>query len=227
MNVTHPKTHNQSPFQMIEQEVADIYLEAKNFLDGEECTAKQEPAVERLLTAIKDISKRERALFKATKEPHATAAKAVDETFNPLKKRLEDAKQAAQAALTPLRVERENARREEQRQAQALAEQKTREAQELAAQTSNADLAAREIIDAAESEAKRLNAKAGAISRQATGLRRNWTPHLTDISAAARHYYTTSPVEFEAFLQGMAVGDVRSGAREIPGFDITEIMEAR
>lgn len=227
VQVSAPEGHNLGPFELIKDEIDDIYMEAENWLSGEEVTAEQEPAVNKLLVMLKDISKRERALFKENKDPHAKAAKEVDEQFNPLKKMLADAKEAAQAALTPLRMARDKIRQEEARKVQELADKKLREAQELAASTTNADLGAREIIDKAEKAAKKLTAKANAISKQSTGLRKAWVPYLNDSGAAATYYFNKQRTEFDEFLLRLATSEVRAGSREIPGFEIKQVNSAQ
>ena len=219
------KTDNQSPFELMTEEVKSIYAVAKDYLDGDPVTEKQELEVSTILTEIKEISKRERALFTETKKPHAKAAKAVDDKFNPLKKKLEDAKECIQTALTPLRLARDLARQAESEKLREEAEQKETEAQEKLHE-SKLNLSAREELTELHDDAKKLLAESKKRGRGATGLRRTKQVELIDMADAARHYYMDRNDEFSTVLITWAKQDANRGITDIPGFKLTEIKKA-
>ena len=227
MNPSTPIGHNQTPFQLLQDEVNNLHEEAKNWLDGEKVTGTQEPEIDKLLTMLKDVKKRERSLFKKTKDPHAKAAKEVDTLHNPLKAKIENAIKAGLAAVTPLREAREAAAAEEQRKAIEEAETATRLAQEASVLRDETNLTATEEMQSQVKAAKKLTTQANKLSKRKTGLRTTWDCTLKDTSAAARHYFIKRPGEFSEFLTGLAKTDVIAGAREIPGFEIVEKKEAR
>jgi Xaa-Pro aminopeptidase len=98
-------------------------------------------------------------------------------------------------------------------------------------QAQSLDLAAQEQAEALLKAAKQSEAAATRAENdkahahggaRAAHLRSYWTPILTDPSAGLRHYVTTNSEAVKAFLLDLAVKDVASGKRTVPGFEITE-----
>jgi hypothetical protein len=97
--------------------------------------------------------------------------------------------------------------------------------------TDAANLAQREAAELLVKDATRADAQANRIERatataatggRAIGLRTTYQPTLTDMTAAARHYWSVERKAFEEFLIGLAEKDCRAGRRAIPGFTVTE-----
>lgn len=55
-----------------------------------------------------------------------------------------------------------------------------------------------------------------------TGLRKTFTPVITDRRACILHYMGEQPEQFVALVQSLAETDVRAGKRQIPGVTIEE-----
>lgn len=229
-----------TPFEMSEVEIGDLYAEAKGFLDGEPITTQaMADAVSKLIDDLRKAAKlaNERRIIE--KQPFDDGAAEVQARYNPL---IEDGKtrkgkailaiEIAKKALAPWLQKLEDEKRAAAEAARKVAEEAERKAREaLAATKATDDLTAREAAEAMVREAQALevfatkaendkaHAKGGA---RAMGLRSVWRAEMTDGRAAAGHYWATRRSEVDAFFQGLADADVRSGKRTIPGFNIIE-----
>lgn len=223
------------PAVLFAEEVDDLLLEARNFLDGEPITNEQQAeAVSSLLNRLRRVAKDAGEARKAEKKPHDDAAKAVQQKWTPIISKAKLAASTAKQALAPYlkaiedqqRAEAEVAKAEALRLSQvALDAHKgaggSLEALEDAERLLKAAKAA--AVDAARAEKAKPQVKGG---ERATGLRSVWSPTLTDSCAALKHYRERNPEGLKAWLLEEARKDVRCGIREIPGFTITEERKA-
>ena len=225
------------PFEAIKVHIDDLYLEARNWLDGDPITTQaQADEVGRLLDMIREAEKAADEARKEENRPFDEGKAAVQAKYAPL---IADTKavrgktvlaaEACKAALAPWRQEQERIKREAAEKARAEAEAAAQAAAAARAAAAADDLAAREAAEAATRQAEQASkvaAKADKAASTGTGLRSYWSPTLTDGVAAARHYWTTNREGMEAALMTMARADVLAGKRQIPGFDVIEERRA-
>lgn len=219
------------PAVLFAEEVDDLMIEARNFLDGEPIANEaQAEAVSSLLNRLRRVSKDADEARKVEKKPHDDAVKAVQTKWKPIIDKADLAASTAKQALAPWLQQIEEQQRAEAEAARLEAERLAREAQE-AHREAHGDLEAREkaerlLADAAAAQkaaAKADKAKAHATGgERAVGLRSVWTPTLTDSVAALKHYRERTPEDLKIWLVEQAEKDVRAGARSIPGFAIEE-----
>lgn len=207
----------------------DLYAEAAHFIDGAPVeTQGQADALAKIITDAKQIRKDADAARVEEKRPHDDAGKAVQEKWKPVLTRVDDVIAAVQKPLTGWLQAQEVQARRIADEAQAEADRLAAEA--IAAVKTSGSLedltATRELQDAA--------VKAGKIAKQAgkakshaqgggraIGLRTYWDAEMTDSAAALRWARETHPDDLKEFLRELAGKAVNAGAREIPGFTIT------
>ncbi|WP_222050881.1 hypothetical protein [Rhizobium laguerreae] len=227
-----PKDHNQpaaSPFDAVKQEIDDLFDEAKNWADGEPISDQAtHDAIEKLRDGIHEAGKRADALRVEEKKPLDEQVKAIQDRYNvyiqPKRGRVDMAKSALDALLTPwrTRVAQEKAA-EAARIAEAAAAAKR--AADEAMRASAGNLAAREEAEAALADAKRLEKTAGRSWKAATtgtGLRTVWRAVLEDEDAAMDWVWARAKEEVLAVAQRNADEAVRGGVRQVPGFKVVE-----
>jgi hypothetical protein len=223
------------PAVLFAEEVDDLLLEARNYLDGEPIANEgQADAVSSLLNRLRRVSKDADEARKVEKKPHDDAVKAVQAKWKPIIDKADLAASTAKQALAPWLQQIEEQQRAEAEAARLEAERVAREAQE-AHRAAQGDLSAREEAErlladaeaarkaAAKADKAKAHAKGG---ERAVGLRSVWTPTLTDPVAALKHYRERTPEDLKIWLVEQAEKDVRAGARSIPGFDVTEARVA-
>jgi type IV secretory pathway VirB10-like protein len=232
--------HNQppeSPFEAIKVHIEDLYLEARNWLDGEPITTQaQADEVGRLLDLIREAEKAAEEARKTENKPFDEGKAAVQAKYAPLtadtkavRGKTVLAAEACKAALAPWRQEQERIKREAAEKARAEAEAAAQAARDAAASAAANDLDAREAAETAmrqAEQAQKVAARADKAASTGTGLRSYWSPTLTDGVVAARHYWTVNREGMEAALLELAKADVHTGKRTIPGFDVTEERRA-
>lgn len=223
------------PAVLFAEEVDDLMLEARNWLDGEPIeTEAQAEAISSLLNRARRVAKDAEEARKVEKEPHLEAGRAVDAKWNPITAKAALAASTAKQALAPWlqaiedkqRAEAEATRLEAVRLSQIALEAHqgavgNLEATEDAERLMKAAKAA--IKDATRAEKQKAHATGG---ERAVGLRSVWTPILTDSCAALRYYREHNPDGLKQWLVEQAERDVRAGARNIPGFEVTEARVA-
>lgn len=224
------------PAALFSEEIDDLLLEARNYLDGEPiANEEQANAVSSLLNRLRRVAKDADAARAEEKKPHDLAAKAVQQKWKPLLDKADLAVSTAKDALAPWlraveekqRAEAEAARIEAERIA-AIAAQAHREAagnlqaSEDAERLLKAAGAARK--DVAKADKQKAHATGG---ERAVGLVDVFTPELTDPVEALKHYRTRNPEGLKAWLLDQAKADVRAGQRTIPGFTINHERVAR
>lgn len=227
-----------SPFDLSFEEIDGLFLEAKNWLDGKGVHSEADATgVSKLLDAARSAEKIATAAKKVEQHPHDEAVSAVREKWRPLLTKAELIQTTCKAALKPW-LEKVDAEKK------AIAEKTRREAKakmEVAADAirkahlDEGNLAERETAEIMLATAKRSEAAATRAENdkaqakggsRAVGLRSTWRPYLTDGVAAARNYWLTRRPEMETYLTSLAETDVRSGKREIPGFEVKEEKQA-
>lgn len=220
---------NATPDIAFSMAVDDLYAEAANFVDGAPVeTQGQADALASIITSAKQIRKDADAARKDEKQPHDDAAKAVQEKWKPVLTKVEDVIAAVQKPLTAWLQAQEAERERAAQEARADADRLAAEAV-AAARTSGSltDLTAtRELQEAAVKAHKDANRAEKAKSHvqgggRAIGLRAYWTAEMTDSAAALKWARETHPDDLKEFLRELAGKAVNAGAREIPGFTIS------
>lgn len=210
------------------------YDEAKNWAsDGfkidNQAQADEIDALDKaLLKAQQDADE----LREAEKKPHDDASKAVQAKFNPYVQKDKGKTYLARASLKTLLTVWRNAQLAIAAAAAAKIEaDRLAEVEALRAAREQADgsLAAAEQIEQLETSVKQATKAAEVAVKVATvgtGLRSYWDTKVTDPRALAGHYWKTRSDEVDAFFLSLAKSDVLSGARNIPGCEITEQKRA-
>ena len=232
--------HNRTPFELIQEKIEGLYEEAKQYLDGAAIESQgQADDLGNLLRMIQAAEKEAEALRKEENKPFDDGKKEVQARYNELigdtkaKKGLtvlakDIIKQALQPWLDKLDAEKREAERkaaeeaEQARQAALAKLEASREAPDLSVREEAEELLsdAREAEKAAKS-AERDRARAGGIGR-AVGMRSVWKADLVSLNDAVTHYYERDSAALAQLVTQLANRDVRNGARDIPGFEITE-----
>lgn len=224
---------NNPPVELFEQSeltLNDLYEEAGHWLDGKEVETPEElDAISMLLDNLRKAEKLIDGNRKTEKKPHDDAGKAVQEKYKPLIDKAKLAQDTCKKAMQPYMLEQERIRQEQERIARVEAEQAEREALEAAQSVQSLEQAeqAAEAIQGAKDAQKtasdvakqKIHAKGG---ERAIGLRTTWETNLVDSKEAARHFWVTNKADIENLLIDLAKKAVRSGERDIPGFEIIE-----
>ena len=223
------------PAVLFREEIDDLLLEARNYLDGEPIANEQQAdGVSSLINRLRRVSKDADEARKAEKKPHDDAAKAVQARWTPIISKADLAASTAKQALAPYLKAIEDQQRAEAEAARVEAERLAQIALE-AHQGASGNLEALEDAERLLKAAKAAQKDADRAGKQkahatggerAVGLRSVWTPTLTDSCAALRHYRDRQPEDLKQWLVEQAERDVRAGARSIPGFDVTEARVA-
>jgi hypothetical protein len=224
------------PAVLFAEEIDDLMLEARNYLDGEPIANEQQAeAVSSLLNRLRRVAKDADAARATEKKPHDEAGKAVQAKWKPIIDKAELAASTAKQALAPWLRQIEEQQRREAELARQEAERLARIAAESHAQSIGnleATEDAERLLKAAEG-AQKFAAKAEKQKAHATGGERavglvdRYTPELIEPVEALKHYRTTQPEALKAWLLSQAEKDVRAGARSIPGFTIHHERVAR
>lgn len=229
-----------TPFEAVSTKIADLFLEAKNWCDGEPLASQaQADEVGKLVDMIRKAAKEADALRVEEVKPLDEQKAAIQARYAPLiadtksvKGKTVLALDACKAALAPWLKKLDEEKQAAARKAREEAEAAQRAAQEAFRQAERNNLAAVEAAEAlhnaaqaAEKAAKRAEndmAQVSGGSGRRVSLRSVWTAELSDSTVAARHYWQRAKPEIETLLRQLASEDVRAGVREIPGFRITE-----
>jgi len=236
----NPPEDTKSPFDAIKVHIEDLLAEAHNWADG--TTVESQAQADEASRLIDDLRKAAQAaadVQASEQRPHDEAIAEIRERYRPL---IQDPKtknpgkvwkaiDALKACVKPYLDRLEAERRAAAEEARRQAEEAQRIAAEAARAASASNLAAREEAEElvaaaaqADAAAKRIeNAKTQARGgERAMGLRKTYTPVLTDRKAALMHYISEQPDEFVALLMRLAWADVRAGKRQLPGFVVEE-----
>ncbi|WP_028003159.1 hypothetical protein [Sinorhizobium meliloti] len=218
-----------TPFEAIRQEIEDLYEEAKNWADGEPIASQEmHDAIESLRESLHEAGKRADALRVEEKKPLDDQIKAIQDKFNPLiqpkRGRVDMAKSALDALLTPYRARIAQEKAAEAARVAAAAEEARRQATE-AIRASSGNLAEREAAEGLLADAKKLERQAGRANKVATtgtGLRTVWRAELVDEAAALDWFYGERPDAFRELIQSLADEAVRRGVRKVQGFVVRD-----
>jgi hypothetical protein len=208
-----------SPFEAHSANIEDLYVEAKNWCDGEPITTQeQHDEVERLLDMIREAHDAADESRKEENKPFDDGKAAVQAKYAPLisdTKAVQGktilAKKACLAALTPWRQKVADEKAAEAKRLQDEADEKVRLAQEASRALAPESLEQAEQVEAIIADARiaqKAAARADKAATTGTGLRANWVPELTDGVLAARYYWTERRPECEAFFLSLAKADV-------------------
>lgn len=221
-----------SPFDLIKQEIEDLYEEAKNFCDGEPIgSPEMAEAITTLHDRIHECGKRAEELRVDEKKPLDDQIAAIQTKFHPLigntkagKGKVVLGKEACQSLLTPYRA-RIAAEKAAEAARVAAAAEAARVAATEAIRASSGNLAAREEAEELLADAKKLERQAGRANKAAatgTGLRTVWKAELVDDAAALDWFYGERPDAFRELIQSLADEAVRRGVRKVPGFVVRD-----
>jgi len=234
--------HNSAPtpFDDISTIIADLYDEAKLWLDGEPVTTQQQAdALNTLESKIKEAANAAEELRKSEVKPLDDAKSEIQDRYNSLIGKTKSvtgktvmATECVKDALRPYLLELDRQQRLAAEVARKEAEEKEAAAQ--AAFANRETLEDREKAEALLQESKRAYAEANKAEKskahakgegRATGLRSVWRPTLIDEKAAAAWMWKDHRAELMAFVQDYANKAVRAGKRSIEGFDVIEHKE--
>jgi len=237
--------HNQgpemTPFEQSQEEITDLYSEAKQWLDGDPITTEgQAEGVQKLMrmlqSAVKDADKNR----KEEAKPHDDAKKGIQEKYNILIGKTKDvtglavkAIDVCKKALAPYLEKQEKIRQEAAEKARKEADEKQRIAEEEARKAAEStNLEARERAEELAREAEKAAKKATAAEKakpkvsgegRSSGLRVSYEPEISDLKSAAGYFWTHNREAFEAFILDLAKQEIRAGKRSIDGIKINEI----
>jgi hypothetical protein len=226
--------------EAIATHLADLLMEAHSWADG--TTVESQAQADEASRLIDDLQKAAKAADDqrvVEKTPHDGAIKEIQDFWNlwiaPLTNkapgRVPKAVVALKACVKPFLDKQEAARQEAIRKAQEEAQAAAKAAADAARAAQATDLAAQDaaedLIRAAEkaqADAKRIeNSRTQARGgERAMGLRKTFTPVMTDPKAAILHYMNRDKEAFIDLAQRLANEDVRYGLRSIPGFTIEQ-----
>lgn len=214
-------------FEIVENEINDLYNEAKLWIDGDPITTQgQADQITKLLGMIKNAAKKAEEHRKYENMPFDEGKKAVQAKYAPLIAKTKDitgkaprAITACQDTLTPWNVKLQAERDEKARIAREEAAKQQREAQEA---MRAANLADREEAEKKLKAAQKMQpAVKKAEKNNVPGMRTVWDVEIEDAAAAIKHYWSVERQGFLDMILNKAITEVRAGTRSIPGFKIT------
>lgn len=238
-----------SPFDAHKANIEDLFLEAKNWIDGAAIeTQEQADKVQELLRKMQEAETAADASRALEKKPHDDAANAVQAKYAPLIADTKAMKGKTKLAIPALKAVSakwlaalETKRLAEVERLRVEAEEAANAARALVEEArETGDLGAAEVAEDAIREASRLDRVATRTENarpQSTGygralsLRDRWVikgfvpvgegdDAIKGETALLRHYYTTNfPAMVEAALV-LARQDIQAGKRTLPGLVI-------
>lgn len=233
--------HNNPPTPLDELSVyvADLYDEAKGWLDGTAiATQGQADGVAKLLDMARTANKDADTKRKAETKPLDDQKKAIIDAWRPVTERLGLIETACKKTLSIWLAQQEAEKWAKEEVARQAAEEAQRKADEAARAAAADDIEAQAeakrlreeaaIREARAAKAAKDGAKADGGGKRAVHLRSVWEAKMTDTAAALRWCYQ-DPVGHDALIataQKIAEQAIRDGKRSIPGFEITERKEA-
>lgn len=223
----------ETPFEICESKICDLYDEAKLWLDGDPVDSeKMAEGIAKLLTKIREVNGDRDKAFRIEKDPLVKASKACDDKWRELSTLADRATKACKAALQPWLVKKQKEKDEADRLAREEAERQRAEATKAIRESSPENLLEREAAEDKLKEAKKAEGKANAQARKSAGVsgggrkisvKTSYVAVLRDPSVALEHFWPH--VEIETILTVLAQREIQSGKREIPGFEVQEKKE--
>lgn len=231
------------PFDAIKAKIDDLFMEANNFLDGEEVsTPAMAECIATLLNNIREAEKEADELRIEENKPFDEGKAAVQAKYAPLIANTKSvrgktvlATEACKNALAPYQAKLKAAQEAAAAEARRVAEEARRQAEEAAeaallSESLEAATAAQEAAEIARKAEIGAQSKENATPKianrggRAISLRTYYVPTLIDPVAAMEHYWL-NPM-FNSVLLQLAKDEIAGGARSIPGFEITEEQRA-
>lgn len=202
-------SNNPPAHEMFSMALDDVYVEAKNFLDGAAIdTKEQADAIGVILSTARRIRRDADTKRAEEKRPHDEAGKAVQATWRPLLERADNIIAAAQKPLTAYLEAEERRQREEAAKAREDALRAQQEAI-AAARQAEGNLEAIEEANALQTSADKAMKEAAKSEKvkpqasgfgRAVGLRSYQVVDVTDRALLLRHVKATDPEALTAFL---------------------------
>jgi hypothetical protein len=222
-----------TPFELITQEINDLFDEAKHWADGEPIADEAtHDAISKLYDSLHDAGKRADALRVEEKKPHDDAVKEIQGRYNPFiqdkKGKVAMGKSALGDLLAAWRKKKADEAAAKAREIAAQAAEEQRKAQ-AAMQATSGNLEARVEAEQLVENAKAWEKAANRANKAATtglGLRTVWCSEVQDVVAALDWAYARDEGRFLALVKDMADEAVRSGVRSIPGVKIWDEKRA-
>jgi len=234
-DVLPPRNHNnppKTPFEIAAEQIDTLYVEAGHWLDGDAIENQaQANTVAKLQSDTHKAWKTADEARKVEAAPFDDGKDEVQARYKPMLDRAALIKAMCKKLAAPFLIKVEAEKREIERIARDKAEAAAEAARKACQEADATNLAARENAENLILKAKYLEAAANRAAKdkgaakggaRAVTLRSVWTPEITDLTAAARHYWTTDRAALEALVMDLVQRDVRAGARVIPGVTITE-----
>ncbi len=223
------------PVVQFQEQIDDLMLEAKNYLDGEPIANEQQAtAVSSLLSRLRRIGKDADEARKLEAKPFDEGKAGVQAKWRPIADAVDLASSTAKQALAPWLVKVEERQREEAAKLQAEADRIAVVAREKV-RGSSGNLEARAdaelLLKAAahtQKEAVRAD-KAKALAKggeRAVGLRSHFTAEITDAVAFGKWAWEHRRQDYMQFLQTLADQECRHGNRAISGLSVKEERRA-
>lgn len=234
-------SENMDAFEANSTHLADLYEEAKQWLDGEPITTEEQ--AEALATLDSEIMAVAKALDDQRKDearPFDEGKAAVQIKYNPFvqpkKGQADLARKAIKEALAPFMIEKERQRQEALEQARLKAEALERDAQEALRNRNASNLnevaEAESLVkqaNAAQKAADKISKETAAIKGEgrAKSLITTYEPKIIDAKAAGRWAWEKEPERFHALILKIAQEQFNIGNRSIVGIEATPRHEVR
>lgn len=218
-----------TPYELIKQEIEDLFDEAKNFADGEPIESEEmHDAIKKLHDGLHDAGNRADAARIEENKPFDDGKAAVQAKYAPLIANTKSVKGKVVLGKESLSVLLSAWRKRVADEKAAIAEAKRVEAARIAAEAQaamqasrgnlEARVAAEELVAHAKDVAK--DARRSEKAAENTGLRTFWKSEIADIEAALDYFYPRYTSSFVQLVEELAHTEVSTGARELPGIRI-------
>lgn len=240
-----PLNHNNppepTPFDLSKAEIEGLYMEAKNWLDGEGVTTEaQAEAVSKLIDLLRKAEKAADDRRIAENKPFDDGKAEVQARYAPLIANTKAVKgmtvlaiETAKAAIAPFLLAKQAKIDAAAKAAREKADEEAAAAVEAirAARQGEPDLEAKEQaeallrqaeqaeIDARHAEKAKAHATGGT---RAIGLRTVWRAEMTDANAFAKWVWTNRNEELVEFLAALAEREVKAHHVSMPGVTAIE-----
>lgn len=226
--------HNNPP-KSIEDEIQELFEEAKNFLDGEEITteamASEVTKLKNMLTSTKTKAEKER---KALKQPIIDKGGEIEEKYKSLKEKVDMAVGLCRDALKPYLLEQQRIQEEKAAQLRKEAEEKERAAKEEVEKLNTDILEDLERSAELNKEKEKLLKKAKAAENKksnasssfgrAAGIKIVKEAVVVDYKLAIAYFWKTEEGR-EAFINVANSLAKKNINKEIPGVEVRERKE--
>lgn len=236
----HNEPPEPTPFERCKNDIEDLFLEAKNWLDGAPVENQvQADAIAKLIVDLRAASKRAEDWRVRENKPFDEGKAEVQGRYNPLlqkgRGKVELAISTCKLALVPFLDRQEAERVAQAARVRLEADEMARRARD-ALRTSQGDLSKREAAEKLLVEAAVAGRVAKTVEKaramacgggRAITLRTSYVAVLSDRREAARFMWKACPEQFDALLLRLAQDFVDAGRRTLPGIDIVQMKSAQ